>query len=502
MERGVRYLDVNGDGKADAVRGWVDNSTSQSDFAIYYNQYATSTDTYGWSATSTNFVGTVPTFAKKTSSGLILTGGVFGDVNGDGLPDYVTALPGTLATTTYLGNGSAFDATTTIFVAPKSFPTTAPTETASQLVDINGDGLDDWVYSSGSSMYVLLNNGTGWASTPSSQWTFATSTLYSSGGSFYDRGIRFMDINGDGLPDLVRSYQNTGSCSGPEVADVKAVYLNTGSGWATSTAYTLPAYIISCSAGVLANNEYVNFFGNGQINQDVMRSVTNPKGGGIRITYQLVGDAGSAIRALAANTTVTNDALGNYATTSYSYSNGYWYDTAVRDRRFAGFSPVTVANPDSIVATYYGQSALADIGHPTRADISDLSSNVKRRTWYRWDTSQEGNNSTFIGLGRQVVQDFASDGSHRDRATDFTYSSTTHDLVRQIDYGEVTGNSDGTFTDVGTDLRSTDYSYVSSSSVNMTLPNRKTTFDYYSATSSDQKFYYRLACVRVGDRRK
>src|SRR5215831_18766195 len=92
-ERGVRYIDVNGDGKADVVRGWIDDTTGTNDYAIYSNTYATTTDSYGWTATSTSFTGVVPTFAKKTSTGLYLTGGVFGDVNGDGLPDYATSLP-------------------------------------------------------------------------------------------------------------------------------------------------------------------------------------------------------------------------------------------------------------------------------------------------------------------------------------------------------------------------------------------------------------------------
>jgi hypothetical protein len=111
-ERGVRYLDVNGDGKADVVRGWVDDVAVTSNYAIYVNNYATSSATYNWSAT-TNYNGSIPTFAKRTSAGLYITTGLFGDVNGDGLPDYVAN--GVVATTTYLGNGMAWDATTTIF---------------------------------------------------------------------------------------------------------------------------------------------------------------------------------------------------------------------------------------------------------------------------------------------------------------------------------------------------------------------------------------------------
>ena len=498
-ERGVRYLDINGDGKADVVRGWVDDQAGNSDFAIYYNQYNPSTNTYAWTATSTSYGGSIPTLAKKTSGGLILTGGVFGDVNGDGLPDYASSLPGTFASTTYLGNGSAFDTTTTNFLAAKSFPTTAPTETASQLVDINGDGLDDWVYSSGNNIYTLPNTGTGWATTTDSRWTFATSTLYASTSTpttYYDRGIRFMDLNGDGLPDLVRSYQNTGGCSGPEVADVKAVYLNTGSGWATSTVYTLPSYITSCSGGSLVFDEYANFNGNGQMQQDVLSSVAYPKGGGTTVAYESSASStlnlnpGAAISVLVASQIATNDGRGNYATTSYAYTGGAWYvASGVRDRRFAGFSPVTVTSPDSIVATYFGQNNLAQIGHLSHKDISDRSGTLKQRAWYRWDTVVHGT-STFVGLGRQIIQDFAADGSHRDKATDYQYSSTNDDVTKIIQYGEVTGNGDTTFTDITGDTRTTNILYVASSSVNMSLPIEKTILNNNSATSSDQKFYY------------
>ena len=168
------------------------------------------------------------------------------------------------------------------------------------LVDVNGDGLDDWLYSDGTSTYVLLNNGAGWDATPSAQWTIATSTLYKSPDAgtnvYYDRGIRFFDINGDGLPDFIHSYQmsyttkNGGVASG-ENGTYNTVSINTGNGWATSTAYTLPSTIVTGHVtsgnwdGTFTYNEYGNWIGNGQFAQDVMTTVSNSKGGQTSVTY-------------------------------------------------------------------------------------------------------------------------------------------------------------------------------------------------------------------------
>jgi hypothetical protein len=110
---------------------------------------------------------------------------------------------------------------------------------------------------------------------------------------------------------------------------------------------------------------------------------------------------------------------------------------------------------------------------------------LKQRTYYRWDAYPHGNGN-FVGLGQQITEDFASDGTHRDKAVAYQYSSTTDDLIKTIQYGEVTGNSDGTFSDITGDTRTTNVAYAASTSINMSLPVEKTILDTNSATSSDR----------------
>jgi hypothetical protein len=119
------------------------------------------------------------------------------------------------------------------------------------------------------------------------------------------------------------------------------------------------------------------------------------------------------------------------------------------------FAVSTTTAPDGITAAYFSQgvgtnTALGEqadgygqINYPFRKDI--FSGNLIQKTFYRWDSSANGNNGTFINLGRQVTQDYAASGSHRDSATDYLYSSTTNNLIKTTSFGEVTGNSEGTF---------------------------------------------------------
>ena len=518
-EHGTRYVDVNGDGKPDVVNGWKDNVTpAYSNYSVSLNTYATSTGT-GWTSTTTT--GSIPTFAINNNNS-ILTSGIFGDVNGDGLPDYSSSLPGYIGASTYLGNGSSWDGGTSGFFTPvKDFPVTSGTPYASQLIDINGDGLDDWVYSDGTKTYVALNTGTGWEA-PESQWTIGTSTLYAAPGSnptyYYDRGIRFFDINGDGLPDFVRwyhtdSYNYNFGYPDTEIGTTKVILLNTGNGWATSTTYSLPDYIAQGYVmggyfqGTEVFNEYANWIANGQFAQDVITNVIYPKGGSASVVYAYSAQSGKnpelPISLLVASEIGLYDGMGRAATTTYQYAGGKMYlASGVRDKKFAGFAIATTTAPDSIIGTYYSQGVgtnttlgeqsdgYAQVNQPFRKDTYDLSGNLIQTNFYRWDSFNRGNNAYFLNLGRQVEQDYATDRTHRDKATDDMYSTTTGDLLTQTDYGEVSGNSDGTFADIGTDKHTTSISYAASSGVNLSVPIEKTVLNSASSTVSDQKLYY------------
>src|SRR5262249_18285775 len=148
----------------------VFNTGGGSTYEMYLNS-----DGYNWTSTTT-YQGSIPQFAINGS--FALTTGWFGDFNGDGLPDYGENVSGSYGQTNgaYLGNGSAWDATTTVLTAIKSVSPT-PAQDNSQLIDINGDGLDDWVWSDASETYVQLNNGTGWESAEPA-FTLSTTTLY------------------------------------------------------------------------------------------------------------------------------------------------------------------------------------------------------------------------------------------------------------------------------------------------------------------------------------
>src|SRR3989344_3527684 len=163
------------------------------------------------------------------------------DVNGDGLQDLVHASGATGTLTTYLNSGSSFTASST-WASPEYFTNSNNEDIGTRMIDINGDGLPDVLRSqnlagTSSAESVYINNGSGW--TEDNTWDIP---LYFVDSVQKDYGVRLADINGDGLPDILRSKHNGGS------DEVKSVHINNGHGWTEDASWTIPTHFVNISS--------------------------------------------------------------------------------------------------------------------------------------------------------------------------------------------------------------------------------------------------------------
>jgi N-formylglutamate amidohydrolase len=165
------------------------------------------------------------------------------DVNGDGLPDIVGFGPNGVMVS--LNNGSGFAAATS-WIA--QFGTAQGWTNNSvhprQLADVNGDGLPDIVGFGPSGVMVALNTGTSFATAANWIAQFGTSAGGWSENNTYPRYV--VDVNGDGLPDVV-GFSSTGVM----------VSLNTGSSFAAATNWI--AYYGTSAGGWSESNTYPRY---------------------------------------------------------------------------------------------------------------------------------------------------------------------------------------------------------------------------------------------------
>ncbi|MDD5341005.1 MAG: carbohydrate binding domain-containing protein [Patescibacteria group bacterium] len=165
------------------------------------------------------------------------TGARLADVNGDGLVDIVwgDGIGQYEIRRVYInkGDGTGWEEDSG-WVLPVAF---GPTwDTGARIIDINGDGLPDIVYGTYNSQTrkIYLNTGSGWEE--DSTWAIPEPFVFAGG---YDFGVRLFDVNGDGLLDLVRSSADREGNNG-----YKKVYINTGHSWEYDENWEVPEYFI------------------------------------------------------------------------------------------------------------------------------------------------------------------------------------------------------------------------------------------------------------------
>ncbi|MEZ5935211.1 MAG: SpvB/TcaC N-terminal domain-containing protein, partial [Alphaproteobacteria bacterium] len=218
---GVRLADINGDGLPDWLRSYGGPSTEI--LQVYLNEGDGFASSSSWS---------IP--VPDTSYGYFVTYGWSGagpdmgarlvDVNGDGLTDILWRY-GTDINKAYINTGSGWTEDSR-WLSPVVFiDTYYERPNGIRFMEVNGDGLIDIVHSD-TNQNVFLNNGNGWT------YDASISVPFTFGN--YDYGHRLADVNGDGLTDVLYAEQDGSSTVHKET------YLGTGSGWATTTDWEMP----------------------------------------------------------------------------------------------------------------------------------------------------------------------------------------------------------------------------------------------------------------------
>ncbi|CAC9628195.1 hypothetical protein [uncultured Gammaproteobacteria bacterium] len=177
------------------------------------------------------------------------------DINNDGLSDIIKASDDIKKT--YINQGGKGWKLSSNYALPKAIQTSVYTYNSPiVLLDINSDGLVDMLYGKGSDKSVYLNTGKGWST--AHNFTLPKAILTSDD---EDAGTRFIDINGDGLIDVVNGFKTT-----------RKVYLNNGSNWVENDSYTIPVQIINFDHKD-AGTRFIDLNGDGLI--DILKSKNN-----------------------------------------------------------------------------------------------------------------------------------------------------------------------------------------------------------------------------------
>jgi hypothetical protein len=226
---GTAWVDMNGDGLPDLVR---------------YLQVGSSIYTGAWLNNGSGWVSN-PLYAPPYPlwvRGYDDEGMAWADMNGDGLPDAIRRLwvSGTDHQGAWINGNGHWSSGPASYVPPYFVTSRGLDHEGTRFVDLNGDGLVDFVRNlwlwDGSSYSIYkdawLNTGAGWVSAPQFTPPYPLHTRYGGG----DEGIAFVDVNGDGLPDMVRNLA-------VECCTYRNAWINTGAGWENAPEYEPPLYV-------------------------------------------------------------------------------------------------------------------------------------------------------------------------------------------------------------------------------------------------------------------
>ncbi|MBI4992655.1 MAG: VCBS repeat-containing protein [Candidatus Magasanikbacteria bacterium] len=536
---GVRLGDVNGDGMLDFVYGKIDD-TVYKPTKVFIKKIGQN----NW-VMDENYQSPAWFITASPTNGILDNCVRLADINGDGLADVLKYTP--WIKNIYINKGDGNWESNSEYSIPPSYYMCSqmnnPYETV--MMDVNGDGLEDFIYSgsvtvSDSSTQILpkastclnVDGGKNYDCSYSLDAQYTPDTPYLGGGlpNTYDGANVFLDINGDGLVDFARG-------QGLKPNDPLVVYINKGdgTGWAYDSTQTLPTSLLTDQGGgdwkdngwriIDVNGDGLSDFlrlggegGNGvYLNKgqkaDLLIRVDHSKSAITEVTYKTAqmlkktdgkpANPKLPFMVYVADKITTDDGLGNKATTSYQYEGGKYYFNNYLDKRFAGFQIVSKTDAlgnvtkqyfhqgdetDSALGEYADQPAKINLMY--REDLLDNSGQLQTQTLNKFGLADLGNNRSFVFNSETIKKSYDSAGAEKSSAESFEYNNTNGNLTKKTEWGEVSTPNIGVFTDVGADARIQTYSYATNAAKIIGLPSQETVADSSGAKIRETISYY------------
>ncbi|WP_207689604.1 toxin TcdB middle/N-terminal domain-containing protein [Desulfonema limicola] len=410
------FLDINGDGLPDLVKRTKFNEGKYNAWQIWRNTGSGFADFGIWPVYHSTGNAWLEDFERDDQDVEVTTR----DMNGDGLVDIISGAKDDWRV--YLNTGSHFrqygnwtppglNDDDVIDVEDHDDPEKA-NDTKRDLVDINGDGLPDIVHAQddkGKNWYVYFNKGDGFLS--KIKWSVPLDTdyirdvTYDEDGDEKKSAVRrdLMDINGDGLPDIV--WRNDSD------DDHWAVYLNSSGN----------ADLLSGIRDMLGASISVAYTSSMKFNNTRLPH-----------NYQVVESIST-----------DNGMSGPHKNQSVSY---FTYESGLYDfpsREFRGFGKVFETRSDGtkVIHAFHQDEARKGKGFQTETRSADNA--IYGRTTSLWTGISKPEGIFFPRLDR--TDEFTFDGvaeGPRQISSEFQDYDDYGNIKKEIRYGDLSDSSD------------------------------------------------------------
>src|SRR5690606_3454790 len=260
---------------------------------------------------------------------------------------------------------------------------------------------------------------------------------------------------------------------------------------------------------------------------NLLRSVQWPQGGKVGFEYknssQFFAGANYNQRPhfplVLVQSVTKSDFTGRNDVTNYFYESASYYSPNMLDRQMAGFGKVTVTDPLNQKSVYFFHqgggfdgATLGEaepdhrsfIGKLYRSEQYDSSAVLRQKRIMNWTKMTLSGTDRFFPMLESTVTFVVNGSTTVSTAAKNTYDTANGNVLEQIEYGLVSAQDDGTFTDSGTDSRKKIFTYATNSGLYLSaFVASEELFDHSNASVSKVSYLYdglSAGQVTVGDR--